>query len=82
MRTTWTEEQAENMHDDFLRDCTESVDGTVNIAGLRYDVAHALKRLDPIAYRESFLCWLSDNCMDWDDKAGVYYYESYNEAPY
>lgn len=82
MRTTWTEQQALELHDEMLRECTDSIDGTVNICGLRYDAVTAFKKLDPIAYDQSFLCWIADQGMEWDDKEEVYFYESWNEAPY
>ena len=43
-------------YDDMLRECTPPHDGNVRIGGLSYDVAYALKELDPIAYR----CGLND----------------------
>lgn len=47
-------------YDGMLRDCY----GDVEIGGLSYDVADALEKLDPIAYRCGYSDWMDSNYSD------------------
>lgn len=51
---TLSEYELAGMYDDMLDD----VYGDVEIAGLTYSTSHALKEVDPIAYRVGFSDWL------------------------
>lgn len=55
-----TDSMLENIYNEMLDDCYPEC----QIAGYTYTTSHALKRLDPIAYREGFICWLD---MQFDD---------------
>lgn len=52
--------QAEDMFEEFL----DSVYETVSICGHTWDAGRALRKLDPIAFREEFLNWLADRDDD------------------
>ena len=45
-------------------DTLSEIYGTVSICGHDYDAAHALKRVDPIAYRRGFSEWLDFETCD------------------
>lgn len=57
---TYSEYELESMFDDFLNE----MEGTVTILGLEYDAAEAVKRIDPILHRTSFLDWLDAEEFD------------------
>lgn len=38
--------------------------GTVKICSYEYDAAHALREIDPTAYRMGFLDWVDGECKD------------------
>jgi hypothetical protein len=43
---------------------------TVSILGYDYEPARALRKLDPIAYREEFLAWADNENIDVDNLIG------------
>ena len=51
-------------YDDMLRECYGE---TVNIAGLEYDTADALDKLDPIAYKCGWIDWCDSEGIDTDE---------------
>ena len=48
------------LFDEYL----DEIYGTVEVAGLTFDVVTALKELDPIAYHCSYVDWLSSELED------------------
>jgi hypothetical protein len=50
----------ENRYNEMLDECYPKLE----IAGYSYTTSHALKHLDPVAYREGFLCWFDMQLSD------------------
>jgi hypothetical protein len=54
-------DDAENM----FRDCLDSdADSPVMVAGCLFNASEILETLDPIAYKESFMCYLNSLADD------------------
>lgn len=51
-------------YDDMLRECCGNDNGDVCIGALTYDVAYALRELDPTAYRCGMNDWLDGEQRD------------------
>jgi hypothetical protein len=51
-----TEQDIQERFDEMLDDVYGDIDGMISVAGYRFNVSVALRKLDPIAYR----CGLSD----------------------
>lgn len=72
------EHELESMYSDFLDECY----GTIKICGLKYSASHALKEVDPVAFRYGFVDWLdaevSDERLFYSD--GEYYDADPNEG--
>lgn len=66
--TEISERELETQFDDMLDDCF----GDVTIGGHEYAHSNALKRVDPIAYREGFLNYI-DSRDDLLEFGGWYY---------
>lgn len=49
-------------------------EGTVTIAGYEYEVARALREVDPVAYRCGFNDWADAEGIDTDELTGDFYY--------
>lgn len=56
----FTEGELEDTFSDGLDDCWEPV----SVCGFMFDAGRALRRLDPIAFRESFLGWIDAQLSD------------------
>lgn len=67
--TKHTYEQVEESYLDMLNDLYREV----KICGYTYNAANALRRLDPIAYREGLLNFINDNYVEDEDYDGVYW---------
>lgn len=52
---------AEEMFDDCL---DSDADSPIMIAGILFDASRVLKEMDPIAYKESFMCYLNSIADD------------------
>ncbi len=68
--TPISETELESRYDSFLDDAY----GEVNIGGYTYSTSHALKEVDPIAYREGLNNWIDseiDNTIK--EVEGEYY---------
>lgn len=61
--------------DELYRDDLDEVYGAVKIAGLVYDTSHALKEIDPTAYRCGFSDWLDAQVSNGElfESDGLYY---------
>ena len=55
-----TDRDLHEQYDEMLSE----IYGEVEICGLKYDAARALKEIDPIAYRCGFNDWLDSQCQD------------------
>lgn len=66
----------ESQYDDMLDD----VYGDVEIAGLKYSTSHALKKVDPTAYRCDFVDWASNEPSRWQCSECDEEYDSEEEA--
>ena len=60
---TFTERELEDLFDDFLDDCHE----TVKICGYEYSPSEALYSVDPTAYRQEFLFFVDTDYVEIDD---------------
>lgn len=58
--TTYNDRELETRFDEFLDECYPEV----KIAGYTYSTSHALKEIDPIAYREGFNNWLDSEISE------------------
>ena len=56
----FTENELEDSFEEGLGDCW----GTVSVCGYEYDAGRALRELDPIVFRESFLDWIDAQQRD------------------
>lgn len=57
---TYSEHQMERLFDEMLDECYDEI----QICGYRYSPSRALSEVDPIAYREEFLAWISGKIDD------------------
>lgn len=55
-----TDRELHELYDQMLDDCQEDI----NIAGYKYLPSHALKNVDPVAYRCGFNDWLDSECQE------------------
>jgi uncharacterized protein YutD len=59
----WSDEEFEELYSDMLRDCYDRV----NIAGYDYDVADALRSIDPTAYQVGMADYISNLLEDYTE---------------
>ena len=60
MRTLYFYHQIKNMYEEMLNDGYETVD----ICGHKYDAGHALRNLDPIAFRCGCSDWVNEDYQE------------------
>ena len=64
MPETISEDEAYSRYDEMLDECHPEV----SVCGFTYSPSHALKELDPIAYR----CGFSDYCSDLESEHNIF----------
>ncbi len=71
MNTPLTDDELDKRYQDFL----DEIHGPVMIGGYEYQTSHALKEVDPTAYRCGFADWLDIECRDGSviEVDGVYF---------
>jgi len=82
MRDLYFEHELEDQTEELLNDCHE----TITICGYDYDQGTALKRLDPIAFRQEVLGYMDEfeelRTKDLTEEEREYYILSENQVVY
>ena len=83
MRELYFYHELEDMYEDMLNECYEPV----SVCGFNYDQGHALRKLDPIAFRCAVSDWSGDNyievpCSEMTEEEREHYIVSANQVMY